>query len=117
MLDAQDLLAVIEGASFQKILHKKINVSLYQELAHRIPDDVILIREIFPHDEIEVIYENYKLYLSQFEIFPYLGTLGDAVICIGFGQANKGNIYYFDFDFGDFYLDKNLEEFCSKLLD
>lgn len=103
--------------SQQKVLTKKIDVLLYKELTQKIPDRTILIKEVFPHDEVEGIYENYKPYISQFDAFPFLGTLGDAVVCIGFGQANKGKIFYFDFDFGCFCLDQSLDEFLLKLVD
>lgn len=97
------------------ILSRRINVSNYCELEKEIPDQFILIEEVFPENDINDIFLNYKPYIGELEILPFLGTLGEATICIGFGKLNKGKIFYFDFDFGCFSLDDSLDEFIAKL--
>lgn len=106
-----------EEPIFSEITSKKIDVSIYANLSQKIPDKFVVIEEVFPKDELEEIWRNYESYLSEFRIFPFLGTLGEAVICVGYGDRNKGKIFYFDFDFGCFELggDK-LEEFLGKLV-
>ena len=100
----------------QEILTKKVNVSLYNELKRKIPDEYVYLEEVFPEDEIEEIWDNYKSYLQENKIFPFIGTLGESVICIGYDEQNYGKIYYFDFDFGDFLLENNLDSFVKKLV-
>ena len=100
----------------QEILTKKVDVSLYKELKIKIPDKYVYLEEIFPEDEIEEIWGNYKSYLQENKIFPFIGTLGESVICIGYDEQNYGKIYYFDFDFGDFLLENNLDGFVKKLV-
>ena len=96
---------------------KKIDVSLYDELDANIPDTSILINEVFPEGELPEIWNNYKPYLEEYSVFPFLGTLGEAVICIGYGDSNLGKIFYFDFDFGLFCLKgDSLNIFLSKLV-
>ncbi|TNZ29771.1 SMI1/KNR4 family protein, partial [Vibrio parahaemolyticus] len=54
-------------------------VSLYGTLSKKIPDKFIIIEEVFPKDELEDIWSNYEEYLDEYLIFPFLGTLGEAV--------------------------------------
>lgn len=117
--DIESLISCIwEEPIFSKITSKKIDVSIYDNLSKKIPDKFIVIEEVFPKDESEDIWSNYEAYLSEHQIFPFLGTLGEAVICIGYGDANKGKIYYFDFDFGYFELEGDgLKEFLEKLIE
>lgn len=113
-----DIKEIWEEPLFTTLTEKKLNTSKYKELRKEIPDDFITIEEVFPKEEIEEIWDNYKPYLSEDEIFPFLGTLGEAVICIGYGKENKGKIFYFDFDFGKIQLDHdNLSAFIEKLED
>ncbi|KMT65160.1 hypothetical protein [Catenovulum maritimum] len=101
---------------FSRITTKKLDTSFYSELSKQIPDKFIVIEEVFLRDELENIWESYQAHLSEYEIFPFLGTLGEAVICIGYGEINRGKVYYFDFDFGCFELEGDrLEDFFSKL--
>lgn len=100
----------------QELLAKKVVVSLYPKLKEMIPDEFIYLEEIFSESEIEEIWENYKQYLNNDKIFPFIGTIGEGTICIGFGDDNYGKIYYFDFDFGCFLLDKDLDDFVHKLV-
>lgn len=96
---------------------KKVDVKLYKELHHTIPDSFLLIEEVFPEEELDDIWTNYKPYLAQYNIFPVIGTLGDAVICIGYSQESRNKVYYFDFDFGCISFDnQDLEEFILHLV-
>lgn len=100
-----------------ELLSKKIDISCYSELRQQIPDKFLLIREVFPQAELAEIWGNFEEYMQDDEVFPFLGTLGEAVICIGYGEKNKGKIFYFDFDFGCFPLEGDmLEDFLSKLV-
>lgn len=100
------------------LLSKKIDVSNYKELSKQIPDQFLLIEEIFPKDELEEIWGDFESYLDEYKIFPFMGTLGETVICIGYGESNKGKIFYFDFDFGCFPLsDDSLDDFMEKLIE
>lgn len=94
----------------------KIDTSIYSELGGQVPDKYLVIEEVFPQDEIDDIWDNFKPHLSEHEIFPFVETLGEGVICVGYGQSNKGKIYYFDFDFGHFLLDDSFDEFTNKLI-
>lgn len=99
------------------ILSKKVDVSIYSGLSKQIPDQYLIIEEVFPEDELGDIWGNFEPYLSEHEIFPFLGTLGEAVICIGFSKINKGKIFYFDFDFGCIPFDNDLlSDFLGKLV-
>ena len=100
----------------QEILTKKVGASLYNELKSKIPDEYVYLEEVFPEDEIEEIWNNYKSYLQEHKVFPFIGTLGESVICIGYDEQNYGKIYYFDFDFGCFLLEENLDNFVKKLV-
>ncbi len=100
----------------QELLTKKIDVSLYNKLKSKLPDEYVYLEEIFPEDEIEGIWGNYKEYLQEYKIFPFIGTLGEGVICIGFNDQNYGKIYYFDFDFGHFLLEESLDYFVKKIV-
>ena len=121
MIDLADIECLIEciweEPIFSEITSKKMDVSIYNNLSQQIPDKFVVIEEIFPKDELEEIWSNYEAHLSELQIFPFLGTLGEAVICVGYGDRNKGKIFYFDFDFGGFELDDdNLEMFLGKLI-
>ncbi|MFG6177467.1 hypothetical protein ACGTN6_09505 [Halomonas sp. THAF12] len=95
---------------------KYIDVSFYRELKNNIPDSAIALEEVFPMSELEEIWENFKPYLEPHKIFPLIGTLGETVICIGYGKENREKIYYFDFDFGKIPLNNdNLDDFIEKL--
>jgi len=114
----QKLIEKIWRAPLSKeILTKKIDVSLYENLKSKIPDKYIFLEEIFPEEEIETIWDSYKSYLQEDKIFPFIGTLGESVICIGYDEQNYGKIYYFDFDFGCFLLEEKLDVFINKLVD
>lgn len=117
--DIENLIQHIwEEPIFSDVTSKKVVVSLYGTLSKKIPDKFIIIEEVFPKDELEDIWSNYEEYLDEYLIFPFLGTLGEAVICIGYGNDNKGKIFYFDFDFGACELDgDNLEAFLEKLIE
>lgn len=114
----QKLIEKIWKAPLSKeILTKKLDVSLYEDLKSKIPDKYIFLEEIFPEEEIETIWDSYKSYLQEDKIFPFIGTLGESVICIGYDEQNYGKIYYFDFDFGYFLLEEKLDGFINKLVD
>jgi len=114
----KNLLArVWENSVKDSLPTKKVAVSSYSELSSNIPDSSIAIEEVFLQEDLEEIWNNYETYLGEFEVFPFLGTLGEAVICIGYGEDNKGQIFYFDFDFGCFPMDESLEIFLSRLQD
>jgi hypothetical protein len=101
-----------------QILSKKIDTSIYSTLREGIPDEFVFIEEVFPKNELGEIWDNYKQYLSEDKIYPFLGTMGDAVICIGYGEENLGKIFYFDFDFGALILDDDdLPSFLEKLVE
>lgn len=99
-----------------KVPHCYIDVSLYNNLKSEIPDNVVVLEEVFPENELDDIWENFKPYLESHKIFPFIGVLGGAVICIGYGENNSGEIFYFDFDFGKIPLDgDDLNSFLKKL--
>lgn len=113
----QNLIGKISDTPLCKeLLTKKLDVSLYENLKNKIPDEYLYIEEIFPKDEIESIWNNFKPYLQDIRIFPFIGTLGEGTICIGYDEKNYGKIYYFDFDFGCFFLEDCLDDFINKLV-
>ncbi|MGF1723165.1 SMI1/KNR4 family protein [Photobacterium nomapromontoriensis] len=100
-----------------EILTKKIDVSIYSKLNENIPDDFLIIEDIFFEDDFENILSSFGEYLSEDNLFPFLGLLGEAIICIGFGCENRGDIFYFDFDFGCIQIgDDDLINFINKLV-
>jgi hypothetical protein len=116
--EIKELLSDVWNAPTQKkLLSKKLDVANYEELRRGVPDKVIIIKEVFPKDQLEEIWTNYVQYLGDYEIAPFLGTFGETVICIGYGATNRGKIYCYDFDFGCFPLNDDLTEFLSKLID
>jgi hypothetical protein len=93
-----------------------VDVKKYPKLSIEIPDDFILIESLFNIEEMKDVYENFKPYLQEYNVFPFLETLGGNVICVGESSNNYGKIYYFDFDFGIFELDENLSCFVDNLI-
>lgn len=106
---------VLQGQSKGTLVSKQIDVSRYATLSSQIPDDVLVIDEVFPEDELVEISERFEPYLKVYCVFPFLGITGGNVIAIGYGGSNKGKIYYYDFDFGIFELDATIEEFLAGL--
>lgn len=96
---------------------KKIDVSKYKELSRKIPDKYLNIEEVYSKNELGSIWVNFEPYLNKYKIFPFLSTIGETVICIGYGEENIGKIYYFDFDFGCQPIDESLDEFIIKLVE
>ena len=94
--DIKDKLALVWDAK-DEILKKKINVSAYDSLKSNIPDHFLSIDEVFTEDAIVDVYEEYLPFISDFDMLPFIGNYGNIVTCIGFGEKNKGYIYYFDF--------------------
>jgi hypothetical protein len=94
----------------------RINVARYTELQLAIPDKTIIIDEVFPADQISGICEQFEPFLGSFAVWPFLGTLGGNAICIGHAHANRGHLFYHDFDFGTYSLDRDLETFLRYLL-
>ncbi|MGS2763139.1 SMI1/KNR4 family protein [Sinomicrobium pectinilyticum] len=99
-----------------RLLSEKIDLAGYKGLGD-IPDRYIPIEEVFPENELNAIWNRFKPYLHTYKVFPFLGTLGEAVIGIGYGRQNSGRLYYFDFDFGCFPLDDNLDHFIAGLIE
>ena len=97
------------------LLSKHIKASKYPNLSAQIPDDVLIIDEVFPEEELDSINERFEPYLKEYSVFPFLGILGGNVVAIGYGNSNEGRIYYYDFDFGIFELDATIEEFLNGL--
>jgi len=121
MKELSDIEHLIEGVweepLYSELSSKKVDVLIYSELSQQIPDKYLVIEEVFPKDELEDIWDNFESYLNEYQIFPFLGTLGESVICIGYGDTNKGKLFYFDFDFGSFQLDNDdLDSFLGKLV-
>ena len=98
-----------------EVLAKTINVSRYTDLANEIADDVLIIDEVFPEDELDTISKRFAPYLADYAVFPFLGVLGGNVIGVGYGPSNGGRVYYYDFDFGIFELDETVEQFLEGL--
>ncbi len=94
---------------------KQIKTSRYVALSSQIPDDVLVIDEVFPEEELDVINERFQPYLKEYGVYPFLGVLGGNVVAIGFKDSNHGKIFYYDFDFGIFELDATLDEFLTGL--
>jgi hypothetical protein len=92
----------------------KISSANYETLKNSIPDQEILLQSVFAEGELEEITTRYAPYAAGFT--PFLGTLGEAVICIGNTEGNKGKVALLDMDFGLFMLDDSLEEFQQKLI-
>lgn len=97
-----------------KLLSSYIDLSLYEKLRQEIPDPTITIEHVFLLEEIKAF--NLEPYFTELEIVPFIGTLSDTVICIGYGNSNKDRIFYFDFDFGCIpFGSDNLNQFINNL--
>lgn len=55
---------------------KQIETSRYVALSSQIPDDVLIIDEVFPEDELDLISQRFEPYLKEYGVFPFLGVLG-----------------------------------------
>ena len=93
------------------IVGKFIDVSLYRELAEKIPDRNLEIIEQIPQKDKEQIVNAYKPYLNGIELSPFAVTLGDNVLFTN----SVGTVYYVDFDFGVFDMGRSLDEFVVEL--
>lgn len=121
MSDAFDVYNLLDSIWDEPLLSgvtfKKIDISKYPDVSREIPDRFVLIKRVFSKSELVDMWGNLESCLGGYQIFPFLGTLGDAIICIGYGCLNKGRIFYFDFDFGCFELNGDeLQEFLGKLV-
>jgi len=93
------------------IVGKFIDVSLYRELAEKIPDVNLEIIELIPQKDKEQIANAYKPYLNDMKLIPFAVSLGDNVLFVN----SAGTVYYVDFDFGIFDLGRSLDEFVAEL--
>jgi len=114
-MNKQELLQLLKQVD-ESVLQKQIVVSRYPQLAEETLDELLEIDEVFPENELDMIYKRFQPYLGQYGVFPFLGILGGNVIAIGNTSANHEQIYYYDFDFGMFELDSTLEEFLDRLV-
>ncbi|AMF97034.1 hypothetical protein AAIA71_05825 [Vibrio harveyi] len=107
--------------AFDDLTEKELLLSNYPHVEEATCGGEVPMSEVFDVDDIEDIYMRFKPYLDNPEISnasdiaPVIEGLGNAYVCLGFGSENKGFVYYLDFDFGCFLLDKNLDTFLSKL--
>jgi hypothetical protein len=100
----------------ESFVSKRFLTSSHSELASAIPDEEIEIEEVFGKDEIGAIWSNYKPYLLEHNVIPFMCALGgNNVFCIGASDENLGNVYYYDFDFGIFMVNDNIMSFLSSL--
>ena len=112
-----DLKEIWRDPLHKELITKKLDVSTYETLNGVIPDKYLNIDEVFPEDEIDEIWNNFKPYLQEHNIFPFIRTLDESVICMGYGDNNNGKIFYFNFDFGCIPLEESLDKFLSGLID
>lgn len=109
--------------SYDDLIEKEVDLGLYPEIEELTCGGEVPLEDIYDSSNIKDIYTRFKPYLdnpdisSESQIAPVIESLGNVYICIGFGEHNKGFVYYLDFDFGCFILDKNLDNFLSKLVD
>ena len=111
-----ELQIVWETETSNKLESQKIDTSLYKNLAAEIPDKYIHIVEVFSEEKIKDVLENYNDELNKYSVVPFLSTLGATVICIGFGEGNKGRVSLHDYDFGHYELEQTLQAFLNKLV-
>jgi len=52
----------------KELIAKKLDVSTYETLNGAIPDKYLNIDEVFPEDEIDEIWNNFKPYLQEHNI-------------------------------------------------
>lgn len=82
-----------------------------------LPDRWIKLLEVFPEEEIGIIFDRYSGLLGDIGLVPFAGTDGEVVICIGSEGDSFGEIYLYDPDFGLFSMSGDLDVFLSKLHD
>lgn len=112
-----DILEHSSKFDYCKFVGKKLNCSSYLNLSNEIPDKYLIIEECFINDSLLEVEVNYHQFLGEYYVYPILEILGGNVICIGYGKDNDGIIYYHDFDFGFFELNKDLRGFEENLFD
>jgi hypothetical protein len=95
---------------------KRVDVSLYATLRDAIPDKHLIIQEVVDYREADEVSNRFEQYLADYCVFPILGTLGGNVLCIGISETNRGVIYYYDFDFGLFELNRSTRRFMDALI-
>ena len=103
---------------FGDVAYKCFEVSKHPKLNAGIPDDVLVIEDAIPLDDLERVRSAYEHYLESDSIVPFLELLGgNPVVCIGIGAENHGKLYYYDHDFRLFPMEGSLEEFLKSLKD
>lgn len=68
----------------------KIVSSNYVELKRSVPDREIHLREVFSEAALEELTAAYAPFAEGFT--PIIGTIGEALICIGNTEENRGRI-------------------------
>lgn len=107
--------------SYENLTSKILVLNKYPQVEAATCGGEVPIFEVFDLTEIDNIYVRFKPYLdnpdvsSESQMIPVIGGIGNTYICLGFGQENRGFVYYFDCDFGTFLLDENVDSFLSKL--
>lgn len=109
--------------SYDDLFSKEVDLSKYPEVEESTCGGELQISEELFDTDLDEIYLRFKPYFddinisNQPHIVPVLQSYGNTYICLGFNEENLGFVYYFDFDFGCFLLDKSLDSFLSKLVD
>ena len=108
--------------SYDDLFSKEVDLSKYPEVENSTCGGEVQILEGLFDNDLDEIYLTFKPYFDNEEIsdesniVPILQSYGNTYICLGFDKENLGFVYYFDFDFGCFLLDKSLDSFLSKLV-
>lgn len=76
-----------------------------------------IVTKFWSRDEVIQAWNNMKneSMFAEEKILPVAETLGSAVVCIGIGEANKGEIFVFDYDFFNTKVADSMGDFLNML--
>lgn len=85
------------------------------DLSKKNTNIIVYVEKFFSAGELTKIWGYTKDIIDELSVLPIADISGSAILCIGIGQENVGEIYYWDADFGLTYLTDSLTEFWEIL--
>jgi hypothetical protein len=107
--------------SLQKLLDNPPQIQAGKNKFLRIVDSDFqqtnILQNFLTAADIQRVWNNVKTdpeFLEE-KILPFAETLGSALVCIGIGEVNNGEIFVFDYDFFNTKLAESMEKFLEML--
>lgn len=100
---------------------KMVDVSVHRDYLYSLPDKYLFDLELIDLKDYKSVLKTYEETYKEFEnkeTLPFLRTQGEGVFCIGY-EKNNGfkRMYYFDPDFCNMYIVRDVFEFYDTLID